>query len=308
MVRLDARHPRRRHRHRRRRVLRAGRSLRLRQVDAPAHDRRAGGDHRGRDRDRRSRGQPRAAEGARHRDGVPELRAVSAHDGAPEHVVRADAREAAEGGHRGAREEGRRHPRARAVPRPLSAPALGRPAPARGDGPRHRARPAGVPVRRAAVQPRRQAARADAHRDQGAAPAPEDHVDLRHARPDRGDDDGRPHRRDARRHRRADRRPARPVRQSGQHVRRRLHRLAGDEHDPGHGAHRRPARRTSSSPTARRCRCRRARARRKGSRSCTAFVPSIAPSATARDCRWTSSWSSPPAPTRSSIAASTARK
>ena len=41
------------------------------------------------------------------------------------------------------------------------------------------------------VQPRRQAARADAHRDQGAAPAPEDDVDLRHARPDRGDDDGR---------------------------------------------------------------------------------------------------------------------
>ena len=78
------------------------------------------------------------------------------------------------------------------LPRPLSAPAFGRPAAARRDGPRDRARPAGVPVRRAAVEPRRQAARADAHRDQGAAPAPEDHVDLRHARPDRGDDDGRP--------------------------------------------------------------------------------------------------------------------
>ena len=37
----------------------------------------------------------------------------------------------------------------------------------------------------------------------------EDDVDLRHARPDRGDDDGRQDRRDARRHRRADRRPAR---------------------------------------------------------------------------------------------------
>jgi ABC-type nitrate/sulfonate/bicarbonate transport system ATPase subunit len=65
------------------------------------------------------------------------------------------------------------------------------------DGPRHRARPAGLPVRRAAVEPRRQAARADAHRDQGAAPAPQDHDDLRHPRPDRGHDDGRPHRRDA---------------------------------------------------------------------------------------------------------------
>ena len=42
--------------------------------------------------------------------------------------------------------------------RALSAPAFRRPAPARRHGPRHRARPAGLPVRRAAVQPRRQAA------------------------------------------------------------------------------------------------------------------------------------------------------
>ena len=40
--------------------------------------------------------------------------------------------------------------------------AVGRPAPARGDRPRHRAQARGVPVRRAAVQPRRRAARADA--------------------------------------------------------------------------------------------------------------------------------------------------
>ncbi len=44
--------------------------------------------------------------------------------------------------------------------RPHAQAALGRPAPARRHGPRHRARPQGVPVRRAAVQPRRQAARA----------------------------------------------------------------------------------------------------------------------------------------------------
>ena len=37
-----------------------------------------------------------------------------------------------------------------------------RPAPARGDGPRDRARTGGLPVRRAAVQPRREAPRADA--------------------------------------------------------------------------------------------------------------------------------------------------
>ena len=35
-----------------------------------------------------------AAEGARHRDGVPELRALSAHDGARQHGVLADARQA----------------------------------------------------------------------------------------------------------------------------------------------------------------------------------------------------------------------
>ena len=54
-----------------------------------------------------------------------------------------------------------------------AARAVRRPAPARRHGPRHRARAAGVPVRRAAVQPRRQAARADARRDPQAAQAPE---------------------------------------------------------------------------------------------------------------------------------------
>ena len=91
--------------------------------------------------------------------------------------------------------------------RPLSAPALRRPAPACRDGTRDRARPAGVPVRRAAVESRCQAARGHAHRDQGTAPAAEDDLGVRHARPDRGDDDGRQDRRDARRHRRADGEP-----------------------------------------------------------------------------------------------------
>ncbi len=121
----------------------------------------------------------------------------------------------------------------------LSARAVGRPAPARGDGPRDRARPQGVPVRRAAVQPRCQAAGGDARRDQGAAPALEDDHGLRHARPDRGDDDGRSHRRDARRHRRADRHAAGAVRPAGQPVRRAVHRLAGDERAARHAAPRR---------------------------------------------------------------------
>ncbi len=106
-----------------------------------------------------------------------------------------DAGAPAEGAGRRAGAQGGRHPGPERPARPLSAPAVRRPAPACGDGTLHRARSAGVPVRRTAVQPRRQAARADAHRDQGAASAAEDHVDLCHARPDRGDDDGRQDRR-----------------------------------------------------------------------------------------------------------------
>ena len=122
------------------------------------------------------------------------------------------------------------------LPRALPARALGRAAPARRDGPGDRARPEGVPVRRAALQPRRQAARGDARRDQGAAPAPEDDDGLRHPRPGRGDDDGRPHRRHAGRQHRADRHAARALRPAGQPVRRPVHRLAGDERARRHAA------------------------------------------------------------------------
>ena len=76
--------------------------------------------------------------------------------------------------------------RPRAAPGAQACPALGRPAPARGHGPGDRARPGRVPDGRAAVEPRRQAARADAHR--GVADpefARHDHR-LRDPRPDRG--------------------------------------------------------------------------------------------------------------------------
>ena len=102
----------------------------------------------------------------------------------------------------------RRDPGPCAVSRPLSAGAVGRPAPARGHGPGNRAQPAGLPVRRAAVKSRRQAAGADAHRDPRVAPAAADHDRLRHPRPDRGDDHGRQDRRAERRSRGADRQPA----------------------------------------------------------------------------------------------------
>ena len=72
---------------RRRRIRRARRSLGLRQVDAAAHDRGPRGDHQRTDQDRRSGGQQPQPEGSRHRDGLPELCALSAHDGAGEHGV-----------------------------------------------------------------------------------------------------------------------------------------------------------------------------------------------------------------------------
>ena len=97
----------------------------------------------------------------------------------------------------------RAHARDRGPARAQAAPAVGRPAPARRHRAGHRARAQGVPVRRAAEQSRRRIARADAHRDRQAAPAARRHHGLCHARPGRGDDARRPHRRAARRPHRA---------------------------------------------------------------------------------------------------------
>ena len=98
------------------------------------------------------------------------------------------------------------------LPEAQAARALGRPAAARRDGPRDRARAAGVPDGRAALEPRREAARADARRDRPAAARPRRDDDLRHARPGRGDDDGRPRRRHAQGRAAAGRRAADAVR------------------------------------------------------------------------------------------------
>ena len=149
---------------RRRRVPRPGGPVRLRQVDLAADARRARGRQRGLDLDRRPRRHRRAAEGPRHRDGVPELRALPAHDGRRQHGLRAEDRRRAQG----------RDPQAGSseaakildlerVPRPQAEGPLRWPAPAGRDGPGDRAPAAGVPHGRAAVEPRRQAPRADPH-------------------------------------------------------------------------------------------------------------------------------------------------
>ena len=145
-----------------RRVRRPRRALRLRQDHRPAHDRRPRDADRRRGADRGRDGQRRRPAGPEHRDGLPELRALPAHVGVRQHGLRAAA----------ARAEEARDPRARAArgrdarpDRPAEAEAgtaLRRPAPARRDGPGDRARARRAPDGRAALEPRREAARGDA--------------------------------------------------------------------------------------------------------------------------------------------------
>ena len=171
----------------------------VRQVHGTAHGRRPREDQRRRDPRGRCTDQRRAAEGPRHRDGVPELRAVPAHDGGQEPGVRP---EAAQDPARGPAAPGRRDERP-AGPRVADAApartAQRRAAPARRDGSGAGARAQGLPAGRTAVEPGREAPRADARRAEEAAPPAGDHHHLRHARPGRGDDARRPHRRDERR-------------------------------------------------------------------------------------------------------------
>ena len=94
----------------------------------------------------------------------------------------------------GAGRRGGRRPRADRAPGPQAGQPLRRPAPACRDGPGDRPQGRRVPVRRAAVEPGRQAARPDAHRDRPDAAPPGHHHGLRHPRPDRGDDPRRPDR------------------------------------------------------------------------------------------------------------------
>ena len=190
----------------------------------------------GRDPDRRPRRQRPDAARARHRHGLPELRALPAPDGLRQHRLQPQAAQDAEGGDRQAGARRGAHARPRAVPQAQAEGALGRPAAARGDGPRDRAPAVGVPHGRAALEPRRQAARPDARRDQRASARPWRDDDLRDARSGRGDDDGRPSRRDAQGRAAAGGRAAGALRPSGQPLRRRLHRQPRDEHARGDAA------------------------------------------------------------------------
>ena len=119
-VRLGRGAARRQRRHRRQRVRRARRPFRLRQVHAAAHARGAREHHGRRDRDRRARGQHVAAEGPRHRHGVPELRALPAHDRVRQHGLLHEARQGAGARSWSGRCGGRQDPGPRAAPAALS--------------------------------------------------------------------------------------------------------------------------------------------------------------------------------------------
>ena len=140
----------------------------------------------------------------------------------------------------------------RRAARPAPEPAFGRPAAARRAGARAGQAAAPAAARRAAVEPRRVAAPVDAHRDPPHPARVRRHDDPRHARPDRGDDDGRPHRRDERGPGRAGGHGQGPLRAPGDAVRRELHRLAADQ-----PVRRSRARRRSRFNEAQTCRCRR---------------------------------------------------
>ena len=197
---------------RRRRVHGPGRTIGLRQDDQSPDDRRARGDLVGHAADRRPRRQRRPAQGSRHRDGLPELRALPAHVGARQPRLRAQAAQGPQGRDRPPGQRGGRDHPAPEAPRPQAEGAVRRPAPARRARSRHRARAGGVPHGRAALEPRRQAARPDPRRDRPAPPATQDDRGLRHPRPGRGDDDGPADRGHERGPPPAGRHPADPVR------------------------------------------------------------------------------------------------
>ena len=181
--------------------------------------------------DRRPRRHQRAAEEPRRGDGVPVLRALPAQDRRRKHRLSPEDQGPAAGRARRGGARRRRAGAARRAARPLSAPAFRRPAPACGAGARHGQAAESVPDGRAALQPRRQAARPHARRAEAHAAFARHHHDLRHPRPGRGDDAGAPRGAAGRRQADAARHAAHHLQRPGQSVRRRLHRLAANEHD-----------------------------------------------------------------------------
>ena len=105
---------------------------------------------------------------ARPVDGLPVLRALPAHERAQQHRLRPEDGRAAEERNQAEGRCRRGGSQPHALSRAAAARAFRRPAPARRHRPGDRARAKGLPVRRAALQPRRGAPRPDADRDRAS--------------------------------------------------------------------------------------------------------------------------------------------
>ena len=175
-------------------------ALRLRQDHDAQPDRRPDPAHLGRDLHRRPRGLRSRPQGPGHRHGVPELRALPA------------TRRCSRTSPSRCRCASSPRPRstARCAPRPRSStsPTCSTASPRELSGGQQQRvalgralvrDPRGLPDGRAALQPRRQAPRADALGDQALPPQPRRHHHLRHPRPARGRHHGRQDGGDARR-------------------------------------------------------------------------------------------------------------
>ena len=183
--------------------------------------------------DRRQTLQRHSAARPRHRDGVPVLCALSAHDRLRQCRLRAQAGQGSL--ERAGRQDTRRgaHPSDGTSARSQTCPAVRRPAPAGRHRARHRPAAGGLPFRRAPFEPRCRTARRHANGDRTPAPGAGGHHGLCDSRPGRGNDPGRQDRRAGSRRRSTGRRAAGTIPSARQPVRGRVHRLAEDEPPAG---------------------------------------------------------------------------
>ena len=178
-----------------RRVLHDARPVRLREDNDASPDRRLRATRRGLGAARRPRRDRRPAVRAEREHRLPGLRALPAHDGRGERRVRPEDPPRAESRAAGARRGGAAHRPADRLRRAQARTALGRTAPASRARACARQPSAGAAARRAARRARPEAPPGDADRAEAHPARGRDHVHLRHARPGRGPDDERPHRR-----------------------------------------------------------------------------------------------------------------
>ena len=145
-------------------------------------------DHPRRDPAGRQVDQQHLAAQARHRDGVPELRAVPAHDGGRKPRLPAGGAQHVQGGSRRQGQARARHGADGRICGPPPGAAFGRPAAAYRAGPRAGVRARACADGRTAGRARQAAARAHAVRDQAHPRTPGRDGRLRHPRPVRGAD------------------------------------------------------------------------------------------------------------------------